>query len=186
MARKRQHLSETLYSATKVSLTHPNPLQALAHKSSKRHAIIRGQIMNIRFSGLPKRFKAMSVLVLLHGFLVVIGNLSGLVQDFSTRAFAGTMLVMGLTTVISLLLGYLILTRKLWIIVGVSLLSACLLVLSAQLFMNHWPAPDPLIWLLNPSNLLSNVINLLEAIIALFGLAIFFTGLKTRLRTAHI
>jgi len=66
--------------------------------------------MNIRFLDVPKHFKAMCALVLLHGCLIVIDNLSHMLQGFYALAMIVTLLVV----VVSLLIGYLVLTRGLF------------------------------------------------------------------------
>ncbi len=132
----------------------------------------------MRFVNVPKRFKAMCALVLLHGFLIAIDNLR-LMQGFSTFL---TMLIILLAIAISLLLCYLVLTRRLWVILGVSLLFAYLLSLGIQEFTNHWPPIHFLVSLQDPFRTLPNIIYLLEAIIPLFGIVILFLGIRTSSR----
>jgi type IV secretory pathway VirB2 component (pilin) len=130
----------------------------------------------------PKRFKAMSALVLLHGSLIVIDNLYYMLQGgFSTL----TMLVILLEAALSLLIGYLILTRRLLIILGVSLLFAYLLSLVVGQFTNQWPPVDVLVWLLVPFHFLADAIYILEVIIPLLGVVILFMGIKTGLQASR-
>jgi hypothetical protein len=138
--------------------------------------------MNMKFLNVPKRFKAMCALILLHGCLIVIDNLQHMLQG---GFYISVMLIALLAIVISLLLCYLVLTRRLWVILGVSILFAYLLSLGIQEFTNHWPPIDFLVFLLDPFRTLPNIIYLLEAIILLLGSVILFLGIGTSLRASR-
>jgi hypothetical protein len=133
------------------------------------------------FQSVPKRFKAMSALVLLHGFLIVIDNLQHMLQG---GFYPSVMLIILLVIVISLLGGYLVLTRRLLIILCVSLLFAYLLSLGIHEFTNQWP-PIDIVWFLVPFHFLADAIYILEAIIPLLGVVILFMGIKTGLQASR-
>jgi type IV secretory pathway VirB2 component (pilin) len=138
--------------------------------------------MNMKIMNVPKRFKAMCALILLHGSLIVIDNLQHMLQG---GFYISAMLIVLLAIAISLLLCYLVLTRRLWVILGVSLLFACLLSLGVQQFTNHWPPINFLVFLQDPFRTLPNIIYLLEAIIPLFGIVILFLGIRTSSRASR-
>ncbi len=138
--------------------------------------------MNMRFVNVPKRFKAMSALVLLHGGLIVIDNLRYTPEVGFPPLLV---LIILLEVVVSLLIGYLVLTGRLLVILGVSLLFAYLLSYGIQIYASSWPPIDILGLLQNPYRTLPNIIYLLEAIIPIFGVVILFMGIRERVRVSR-
>jgi hypothetical protein len=127
----------------------------------------------------------MCALVLLHGCLIVTDNFLPILQDYSY--FAPTMIVILLAVVVSLLIGYFVLTRRWWAILGVSVLCAYGLAHDFGQFMDLL-YPLQYLKALNyipPINLLVGAIYVVEAIIPLFGMVILFMGFKASLRASR-
>ena len=141
--------------------------------------------MNTRFLDVPKRYKAMCALVLFHGCLLVIDDLSHFLYGLSFSA--ETALVILLKVVVSLLISYFVLARRLWAIVGVSVLCAYGLAHDFGQFMDLL-YPLQYMKALNyipPPHLLVGAIYILEAVIPLLGIVILSMGIKESFRASR-